>query len=212
MVKILKDNKVTDIVMAGAINRPSIFDLRPDATTVKFLASLTNKHDDALLTRLCNFWEQEGFTTLGAHEIMPSIITQNKIMTKLQPSEEQITDIKVAINAVKTLGSIDIGQSAIIKNGVILGVEAVEGTNALIERCAELRGKKNKGGILVKLAKPQQNLKVDMPASGTQTIKLLAKHKYAGLVLEADKSLMIDKDEMIKIAQKEKMFIQGIKL
>jgi DUF1009 family protein len=210
MLQVLKENSVTDVTMAGAINRPSIFDLRPDTTTIKFFAGLKNKHDNALLTHLCHFWEGEGFQVLGAHEVLPSIITPQGNLTKTFPSKEQEKDIRLAIDAVKTLGKLDIGQSVIVKNGIILGVEAVEGTNALIERCANLRGKKNKGGILVKMSKPQQNLKVDMPASGLNTVQLLAEHQYEGLVLEANKSLMIDKQEMIQTADKAKIFIQGI--
>lgn len=210
MLKALKNNGITHVVMAGSINRPSVFDLRPDATAIKFFASLKRQHDDALLTHLCNFWEGEGFQVIGAHEVLPALLTEEGVMTSAQPSTEQQEDIKLAIDAVKTLGVLDIGQSAIVKNGVVLGVEAVEGTNALIERCATLRGKKNKGGILVKLCKPQQNLKVDMPSSGCQTIELLSKYHYEGLVLEASKSLMIDKADMIEAAKKHKIFIQGI--
>ncbi len=211
MVNELKKQQVKNIVMAGAINRPSIFDLRPDAITVKFLKSLVSKQDDALLSKLCEFWQGQGFNVLGAHEVLPSLITSNGYLTKTKPTHEEKNDIKKATEAVKTLGKLDIGQAVIIKDGTILGVEAIDGTNALIERCASLRGKKNKGGILVKFAKPQQNIKVDMPTTGVQTIELLKKYKYAGLALEAGRTIMLDSQEMIKIADKAKIFIQGAK-
>ena len=108
------------------------------------------------------------------------------------------------------IGKLDIGQAVIVKDKVILGVEAVEGTDALIERCAALRGKDAKGGLLIKMSKPQQNLNLDMPSIGIKTIKKLSEHGYDGVVVSANSTIFLDKDESIKVAEKHNLLVAGV--
>lgn len=206
VAKTLKNQQVTHVVMAGRLNKVSVFDLRPDFAAMKLLASLKNKNDNTLLDALSHWFKQQGFEMVGAHEILPDLLVKKQSYTHTTPTDKKT--IELGMNAAHTLGALDIGQAAIVKDGTVLGVEGVEGTNALIERCAALRGK-NKGGVLVKCAKPQQNLKVDMPTIGPQTIELLAQYGYEGVAVEAGKSMLVDAENTIALANKNKVFIYG---
>lgn len=210
VLKTFKKQGVTHVVMAGFLSKPSLFDVRPDLTGLKILASLSHKHDDALLSAICDYFEGQGFGVLGAHDLVPDLVAKIGVYGKVQPTNPQKEDIKLAVKAALTLGSLDIGQSVIVKNGVVLGVEGAEGTDGLLDRCASLRGKENSGGLLVKCAKPHQNLNVDMPSIGVETIEKLAKYSYDGVAVLADKSLILDVEGTIKNADKNKVFLLGV--
>lgn len=210
VVETFKEKQVTHVVMAGNLEKPSLFDLRLDMPGLKLINQVRRKHDDEILSTICRFLEKEGFTVLGAHELAPEIVMPKGVMGKVKPSETHLCDISIGLEALEHLSALDIGQSIIVKDGVVLGVEAVEGTTKLIERCATLRGSKNKGGILIKAAKKGQNLKVDMPTIGDQTLERLAELKFDGLAVLSDKSLFIGQEESIKIANKNGLFICGV--
>lgn len=210
VIKTLKKEEVSHLVMVGDLEKPSLFDLKIDLKGLKILNRIRTKHDDALLTSVCHSLEEEGFKILGAHEIREDLLMPSGLLTKKKPSEEQQSDIKIGLEAVKLLGSLDIGQAAVIKDGVVLGVEGAEGTKELIARCALLRGKKGKGGILIKAAKPKQNLKVDMPTIGLNTIKQLSDLHYDGITVLSRTALFIEQKEAIKKADKNRLFICGV--
>jgi len=210
VVDTFKKHDIDELVMVGHLSKPSLFDLRPDLKGVKILASLLHYHDDALLSKVCHYLEDEGFKIVGAHDVIPELLSEKKNYTKHMPRDDVQRDIALGVEAALALGSLDIGQAVVVKDGVILGVEGVEGTSALIERCAALRGKKGQGGILVKCAKPQQNQKVDMPTVGLKTMKQLAEHHYSGLAILEKGALLVDSDAMVKFADQEKLFLCGV--
>lgn len=211
-VKALKKEGVSHLVMAGYMTKPSLFDLRLDIKAVQFLASLVKHHDDALLSGLVKVFEKEGIQVVGAHEILPELLAPEGPLGNAVPSDKDMVDIDLGVETIATLGDLDIGQAAIIKDNVVIGVEAVEGTAKLVDRCAELRGKKNKGGILVKRSKPQQSLKVDMPAIGENTINQLAQHGYRGVAIEAGKTLVLHPEAVREAADKHNIFVFGLEI
>lgn len=210
VINTFKESQVTHIVMAGHLEKPSLFDLRFDMQGLKLMRQVHRKHDNEILSAACDFLENEGFKITGAHELAPELIMPFGVLGRAIPTESQQADIDIGLEALQHLSTLDIGQAVIVKDGVILGVEAVEGTASLIARCASLRGSKNKGGILVKAAKNGQNLKVDMPTIGDITIEQLAKLNYEGVAVVSGQALMLNIDDAIKIANKQNMFICGV--
>ncbi|MFT7144508.1 MAG: DUF1009 family protein [Alphaproteobacteria bacterium] len=210
VIDTFKAKNITHLVMGGHLEKPSLFDLRFDMKGLKIMNRLRTKHDDELLTSVCDFLEEEGFHVLGVHEVREDLVMPFGLLTKSEPSEQQKNTIEIGMEAVEALGALDIGQAAIVKEGVILGVEGVEGTSELIERCSTLRGKSNKGAILVKAAKPNQNLRVDMPTIGFDTIKQLIDLNFDGVAILSGQSLFIDRANAVEIANKKGLFICGV--
>ncbi len=210
LFKILKKQNITHIVMAGYLSKPSIFDLKPDLRGAKLLASLAIIHDDAIFSTICAILEDEGFNIVAVQDVCPSLVAEKGIYGKVKPNEEECLDARFGLTVVNALGRLDIGQAAVVKKRVVLGLEAVEGTDKLLERCAAFRGKKNKGAVLIKAAKPSQDTRVDMPTIGVRTIELLKQYKYAGIAVQAGGTLIINKPAVVKAANKAGVFIIGI--
>ncbi|PPR10509.1 MAG: hypothetical protein CFH44_00189 [Proteobacteria bacterium] len=210
VIKKLKQENVEELVLAGYIKKPSLFNLNLDLTGVKILAKVAVHHDDKLLRAIADEMETKGFTLLGAHNLCDDLLIGNEILSGKKLATTKSDDIVLGIKMAHEIGKLDIGQAVIVKDKVILGVEAVEGTDALIERCAALRGKDAKGGLLIKMSKPQQNLNLDMPSIGIKTIKKLAEHGYDGVVVSANSTIFLDKDESIKVAEKHNLLVAGV--
>ena len=212
-IKILKSENVDTIVMAGAVKRPGIFEIKLDKRAISIFSKLSNADigDNKLLVAISEELEQEGFKIIGAHNIDANIITPEGLLTKTAPSDENKTDIEYGIKVVKQTGALDIGQAAIIQQNIVLGVEAIEGTDALIERCKKLKRKGGYGGVLVKGAKPQQDKRLDLPTIGMRTLENAHKSGLEGIAIEAGGSILLDRDEVIARADKLGMFILGFK-
>lgn len=206
----LKSHGVTHILLAGHLHKPSILSLKPDALGLKLLARAVIRHDDALLRAVTTFLNEEGFTLLKVQDLAPQLLAPAGLLTKAKPTAEDIEDIALARSTLAVLGDLDIGQAAIVHNGAILGVEAVEGTDALIARCAPLRsgkGKAGQGGILVKRAKQMQTDLADLPTIGPRTLELLAEHAYSGLAIQSARTLILSQPEVLKLANQHKLFL-----
>lgn len=211
-IRILKENNVTDVVMAGAMRRPSLFEMKPDWRTVQVFAKLGKAAfgDDALLRAIAEVFEKEGFTVRGAHEIDPALITTEGVLGKHAPNADQQKDVDFGIRLTRTLGEMDVGQAAVIQLGVALGVEGVEGTDALMYRCRDLK-RKGPGGVLVKSCKPQQDRRLDLPAIGINTVRRAYQAGLTGIAVEAGASFLLDREEVIAAADKLGLFILGFK-
>lgn len=205
----LKAKKATHVALAGHLNKPSILSLKPDATGLKLLARAVIKHDDALLRSVTDFLQDEGFQLVTIQDLAPNLLAPKGLLTKAEPTRDELEDIALARSTLAVLGDLDIGQACIVHNGAILGVEAVEGTDALIERCAALRngGSEGKGGILVKRAKDMQTDLADLPTVGLQTVQLLAHHHYRGLCIQSQKTLLLNREEALSHANTHGVFI-----
>ena len=208
--KFFKDEKVNDVVMIGTIKRPSVFDIVPDLRTTAFFARVSAKAlgDDGLLRAVVDEIEKDGMKVKGIHEVMPDLLIKHGVLTKKKPSKEHIIDIKRGVEAAFELGRLDIGQAVVVQHGLVLGVEGIEGTDELIKRCKEYR-RKGGGGVLVKLRKPQQDMRIDLPTIGPRSIERAHESGLEGIVVHAGNGLIVDEKETIALADKYKMFIVG---
>ena len=209
--KILKDEGVQDVVMIGTIHRPSLSELVPDLRTAAFFAKIGFRAlgDDGILRAVVKEFEAENLKVVGVHEIMPDLLTQKGIITKAKPDKQAIADIKRGIEVGMALGSLDVGQSVVVQQGLVLGVEGIEGTDELIKRCKNYQ-RKGVGGVLVKLRKIQQDMRIDLPTIGTATIENAYKSGLRGVAVHEGNALIVNQDEVIKLANQYKMFVIGI--
>lgn len=206
-----KDSGVQDVVMIGTIRRPSFSDLIPDLRTAAFFAKIGFKSlgDDGILRALIKELEAEKFKVVGIHEIMPDILLKEGVLTKAKPDKQALSDIKRGTEVALALGKLDVGQSVVVQQGLVLGVEGIEGTDELIKRCGTYK-RKGEGGILIKLRKPQQEMRTDLPTIGLTTIENAHKAGLKGLAVHAGNALIVDEKDVIKFANKYKMFVVGI--
>lgn len=204
---------VEQVVFVGSLKKPDIFKLSLDKLGAILLAKIVkNKFfgDNKLLEVLADFLEDRGFKVIGVHEILKDLVVQVSNFTSITPNEQDHKDIELAMKVAKTIGELDIGQGAIVQNGVVLGVEAIEGTDNLIKRCAELKFKDHYSGVLVKCSKPKQELRMDLPTIGLETVKNIHIAGFKGVVIEANKAIFLDQEECINYANKHEMFIQAV--
>jgi hypothetical protein len=204
----LKANNTTHVALAGHIDKPSILALKPDAMGLKLMARAMIKHDDALLRSVTDFLAEQSFTVVSAPDLVPNLLAPEGALARVRPTVAEAEDIALGRSTLVVLGDLDIGQACIVHQGAVLGVEAVEGTDALIERCAPLRGMA-KGGVLVKRAKALQTDLADLPFVGPTTMLLLAEHGYKGLVIQAGRTLLLEQEEMVKLANAQGLFFES---
>lgn len=204
----LRARGIKDIVLIGKMRRPDIFALRPDWTTLrllpKILPTLLFKGDDALLRSVRAVLEQEGFALRGAFEFMGDMLARSGPMGRHVPNESHIGDIALGVAAARALGRRDAGQAVIIKNAEIVGEEDREGTDALIRKYGCV------GAVLVKMAKPQQDRFLDLPAIGPDTVKNCAEKGMAGIAVESGNALVANFEETVALADAHGLFVTGI--
>jgi DUF1009 family protein len=210
---ILHKNGVKELVMAGPVRRPTLRDLRPDWRTTRFFARLGLKAlgDDGLLKAVITELEGEGFRIVGMDSILGDLLAEDGVWGRHQPDEVARADIERGLQVACGLGVLDIGQSVVIQQGIVLGVEAVEGTDALIRRCGEL-GRQGPGGVLVKIAKPGQERRVDLPTIGIETVRLCAAAGLRGIAVEAGSAIVVGREQLISTADKAGLFVMGTRV
>ena len=210
-IKFVKKLNIIDIVLVGGVERPSLRNIIPDLWTAKLLAKLNSSitGDDSILSSLTKALEKEGFNILAPENIIPSLLCPKGILGKIKPNKNNNKDIINGYKIAKLVGSNDIGQSIVIENGLVLAVEAAEGTDNMIKRSGLLK-KEKKGGVLVKVIKPQQDKRVDRPVIGINTIEEVLSAGLAGIAIECNEILIISFDEVIAYANKKGLFIAGI--
>ncbi len=206
-----KDNNIEEIVMAGAISRPAMSEIRPDWEGVKWLAKIGSKAlgDDNLLKLVIQMIEGHGYKVVGPDEILTDLLAPQGLLTPLDPDEQAWRDIGRGIEVLSALSPADVGQAVVIQQGLVLGIEAIEGTDALIARTGALR-RPGLGGILIKIAKRLQERRVDLPVIGIQTVHNAAKEGLRGIAVEAGRTLILNRDEVLKLAQKKGLFLVGL--
>jgi hypothetical protein len=211
-LRCLRDAQVEDLVLAGPIRRPSLVDLRPDARGLKLLARAGGKAmgDDSLLRGVIRMLEEEeGFCVVGVDDILGGITASLGALGKHTPDAMAESDIERGVEVVRALGAVDVGQAAVVQDGIVLGVEAVEGTEALLQRCASLR-RDGPGGVLVKLSKPGQELRADLPTIGIDTVKQVRDAGLRGIAIEAERTLIIARDRTVEESDAAGLFLVGL--
>ena len=213
MIKALKNNNVYEIVLAGGIKRPSFKELIPDWEGMKVIGKLAMKKtsDDNMFRAVIDEIENFGFKVVGIEEVVPEMLFFEGIYGKAKPSKEDMDDINRGITVAKALGAVDVGQAVVVQEGMVLAVEAIEGTDMMLSRAATVK-KQGKAPIMVKVLKPGQDMRVDLPAIGLQTIEQLKKYGIKGIAVEAGGILLIEREAVIKMADEAGIFILGVKI
>ncbi len=209
----LRGAGVSELVMIGPVKRPTLSELRPDAYTLKALTKIKFNRlgDDGILGTLVKTLETEGFTVRGVDELMGDLLAVAGPYGRCVPDEQAQSDIERGIAVVQAMGAADVGQATVIQNGIVLGVEATEGTDALLERCGPLR-RDGLGGVLVKLSKPGQERRADLPTVGVKTVEAAAAAGLRGIAIEAGGTLVVDTDAVARAADRAGLFLVGIDL
>ena len=210
-IDLLHRENVAELVFAGAVAKPSLKELRPDLRTAKFFARLGQAWigDDSLLSAVVHEMEREGFRVVAPESLLADVLAVEGVYGRVVPDDAARADIARGVAVAREAGRLDIGQAAIVQQGIVLGVEAAEGTDALIERCAALR-RPGDGGVLVKVRKPGQERRVDLPAIGPQTVARAAAAGLRGVAVEAGGALVVDRDEVVRIADRAGLFVVGV--
>lgn len=209
--ELLRNEGVEEIVFAGAIRRPSIASLRPDWRAARFLARVSYRAlgDDGLLSAIVKEVESEGFRVVGADTLLGSSLIGEGPLGKHRPDAQALADIARGLEVVRALGAIDVGQAAVVQQGLVLGVEAIEGTDSLLARCAGLK-REGPGGVLVKAVKPGQERRADLPTIGRRTVRGAAAAGLRGIAVEAGASLVIDPPAVAAAADEAGLFVVGV--
>jgi len=209
---LLRENNVTELILAGGVRRPSLSMLRPDWRAAKLYARIGYKAlgDDGLLSAIVAEFEREGFRVIGADELLAAGLAPEGALGSLCPDEQAVADIEHGQRIARALGALDIGQAVVVQQGLVLGVEAIEGTDALLRRCAELR-RGGPGGVLVKIEKPGQEQRADRPTIGPRTVALAAQAGLRGIAVEAETTIVLDRDQVVDAADRAGLFVVGIR-
>jgi UDP-2,3-diacylglucosamine hydrolase len=208
---LLRENRVTELVLAGGIRRPSLAALRPDWRAAKLFARIGYRAwgDDGLLSAVVEELEGEGFRVIGPDQLLAGGLAPEGPFGQLRPDPQAEADIARGLSVAGALGALDIGQAVIVQQGLVLGVEAIEGTDELLRRCAGLR-RDGAGGVLVKIEKPGQERRADRPTVGPRTVGLAAETGLRGIAVEANATIVLDRDEVARAADRTGLFVVGI--
>ena len=219
MFKLLKARNITKAIFAGGVRRPTrITQFKLDwmgLVSAPKIFNLMRNGDNTLLSGLAEFFEQHGVEIVGAHDVVPKLVTTEGVIAGSKPTRQQKANISKAFKACKQIGELDIGQAAIAEQGNVVAEENIEGTDAMIERVARMRSQgklpeNGKDGVLVKAMKPGQDMRVDLPAIGPDTITRVARAGLRGIALEAGHTLILSRKETLKTADTENIFIYGL--
>lgn len=207
----LKQAGVEDVVMIGPVRRPTLRELAPDFRTTRFFAKVGLKAlgDDGLLRAVAREMEEEGFRIVGIDDVLSDCLAVSGPYGALRPDEQAEADIRRGFEVAKGLGALDVGQAVIVQQGIVLAVEAVEGTDAMIRRCASLK-REGAGGVLVKARKPGQDRRLDLPTIGSATLREAAAVGLRGVAVEAGGALVLGRDAVAQEADRLGLFVIGI--
>ena len=198
IIKTFRKEGCRQVAFAGGVRRVNFVDgFRIDWVGLRMLSRLRSFNDDSILRGIIHSVESKGIEVIAASRLLEKSIAQPGLLTHRALTESEITDVKIGWEAARAIGNLDIGQSVVVRNKTIIAVEAVEGTDATIKRAALVKGN---GGALIKLAKTIQDLRIDLPAIGVQTIEQMKASRLTAIVVEAKKTLIMDPQAVVKAA------------
>ena len=221
LIRILRDQNCDAICMAGIVRRPNLSALKPDWRGVALMPKVVaaaRRGDGALLDVMVKTFEAEGFLVIGAEEVSGALFAPAGQLGVIALRKPDLADLRKAAQIINAIGKFDVGQGAVVRNGLVLAIEAAEGTDLMLERCANLPdevkgyepGEENGlRGVLLKRPKPGQELRVDLPTIGAQTIIAAHRAGLAGVAVEAEASLIIDAAETYETADRLGLFVYG---
>lgn len=210
MIRTLKQAGCERAVMAGGIKKARLFSgFRPDLRGAAFLARMRTLHDDKLLRGIASEIEADGIRVISSTEYLPRLVPTPGVLSRRSPRAHERADVEFGVRVAKAVGSFEIGQTVVVKNGLVLAVEAVEGTDSAIRRGGELaRG----GAVVVKVSKPQQDLRFDVPAVGPETIRLMADVGATVLAIEAGRTIVLEREQVLDAAAKAGIAVLAVEV
>ena len=219
IIKALKAAGSDEVLLAGRVDRPKFNEMKLDAKGVLLLPkaiAAAKKGDDALLRFIVGICEDEGLRAVSVAEAAPSLVAEEGALGKHLPGADHRADIARAFQIVHALGRLDVGQAAVVCEGLALAVEAAEGTDAMLSRVSALRENlrgtaEKRRGVLVKALKPTQDAKTDMPVVGVETVRNAAAAFLSGIAVEAGAALILDKQAVQAEADRQSVFVVGVK-
>jgi len=208
-----KSEQVTDLVLVGRLRRPAWSELKLDWQAVRALtrAGAYALGDDGLLRGIARFFEEHGFRVLAVQDILEDILAPTGVIGHVTPEAERQQDIQRGLEVATHLGAADVGQAVVVQQGLVLAVEALEGTDALIERSRALH-RSGPGGVLVKIRKPNQDHRLDLPTIGVTTVENAAAAGLSGIAVEAGGTLLMDREAAIAVADSAGLFLIGVEV
>ena len=214
-IKVLKKNNCKDLIIIGGVKKPNVWLLCPDLGAMKLffrLILLTNKGDASILKTLIYFLEKDNnFNIIGAEDYIGHLLMSKGLIAGDSLSVEDKRDIEIAVNNCYQIGLKDVGQACVVVNEQVISSEDALGTDKMLKEIISKNITFNNKGVLVKIAKPFQDRRVDLPAIGIRTLELINKIGLSGIALEANSALISEKDKVIEYANKNKLFIYGLK-
>ncbi len=213
ILSLLRQHGCRDIVLVGPVKRPSMLDLRPDAEGLRILSRIGRAAftgDDGLLAAVVRVLGEEGFRVLGAHEILAEAVGAEGQLGAVAADDLALSDIARGREVIAALGRVDVGQACIVQQGVVLAVEAIEGTDQMLARAAGL-ARPGPGGVLIKMVKPGQDRRADLPTIGPRTVENAADAGLRGIAYEAGGTMLTDRDACIAAADRRGVFLVGVR-
>lgn len=209
----MKDQGVERVVLAGSLTRPPLNPAEFDPVIMAFaprLLGALQAGDDALLRQVIGFFEEQGFTMLGAHELVPELTAETDLHHGPEIRKANTADISRAQNILAALSPLDVGQGCVVSNGQCLGIETLQGTDALLRFVSETdESRHTKGGVLVKAPKQGQDLRVDMPAIGPKTVQAVKEARLDGIVIEAGRVMILEREKTLAEIEKAGLFLSA---
>jgi DUF1009 family protein len=209
LIDILKKHQIKEAIMAGKVPKSLLYKskITPDLRAVKLLFSIKDKSDDAILNAITKELAGEGIEIIDTTKFSPHLLTPVGCLTRKKPDEEQWKDIEFGWKIAREIGKLDIGQTVVIKGKAVMAIEAIEGTDEAILRGGKWAGD---GAVVVKVSKPQQDMRMDVPAVGPDTLKSMEKVNAKVLAMEAHRSMIVDRETVIRAAESAGIVIVGI--
>jgi UDP-2,3-diacylglucosamine hydrolase len=206
IAEVLKAAGVSEAVFCGALAKPRLLDMRPDWLGLKAMARMRSFGDDAALRAIAQVLEEEGVRIVSPMPFVPGLLAPLGALGKRQLSDEQRKDAQLGLSVARAIGALDVGQTVAVKKGVVLAVEAAEGTDACIARAGSIAA----GAVVVKVRKPQQDDRFDAPAVGPKTIEVCVQARCAALAVEAGATLILDRAAFALAADRAGLAVEGI--
>ena len=208
IISFFREHGVTETVFLGAITKTKIFkDVWPDLKGLTLWNKIDARQDDAILRAVADALEKEGIHVLESTLYLKDLLFPKGVLTKKKPSAEQVEDIRFGWQTARAIGALDIGQCVVVRDRTVLAVEAIEGTDAAITRGGALGKEKT---VVVKVKKPKQDFRFDLPAIGVKTIETMSAVKAAVLAVETGQSLLFDREAVIEAANRAGIVVVGV--
>jgi UDP-2,3-diacylglucosamine hydrolase len=210
IIAYLKKCGVKEVVMAGKVPKTMLYKskISPDLRAIKMLFSLRDRSDDSILLAIAKELQKDGMTLLNTTDFSTCLLTPEGVLTDTAPSEGEWKDIAFGWEIAKEMGRLDIGQAVVIKDLAVMAVEAIEGTDEAIKRGGMLAGS---GAVVVKTSKPQQDMRFDVPVVGLDTLRSMIDVKARVLAVEADKSILLKREALVKEANEAGVAVIGFR-